>query len=452
MPSTVGKQAIVVGSGIGGLTTARVLADHFDHVMVLERDSLSEQADARAGIPQGKHAHALLAGGQQVLNTLFPRFEQDLAQTGAVPLVVGLDLYTERPGFDPFPQRDLGFCVYAQSRPQLELCVRRRVMTHDCIDLRPQCNVRELLSPDQGATVTGLTYLDLNGATQYFEADLIVDASGRGALTLDFLKAHGYMSPDQTTIGVDFGYASAVFERPADAPSQWKGIMTFPKAPKSSRAALLLPMEHNRWLLSAGGRFGEYPPDDPDGFMDYLQHLRTPTIYNAVRNARRLGEIARFRFPESRCRHYEQLSSFPRGLLPLGDAICRFNPVYGQGMSVAAQEAQALGQLLSVQETAPNPLDGLAPPFFAKAAEIIETPWAMAALPDLIYPETRGERPANFKRMLQRGAAMTTLAAQDPAVHKLTSEVANLLKPRRVLQEPALQQRVQAILAKQTTD
>lgn len=447
MPSPIGKQALVVGAGMGGLTTARVLADHFENVIVLERDSLPEQADARTGIPQGKHAHALLAGGQQILNSLFPGFEQELAQIGAVPLVVGLNIYAERPGFDPFPQRDLGFSVYAQSRPLLELCVRRYVLAHGKIDVRSPCNVRELITPDQGRTVTGLRYTSADGSAQHLETDLIVDVSGRGALTLDFLEANGYGAPDQTTIGVEFGYATAMFERPDDAPNHWKSVFTFPKAPESSRAALLFPMENNRWILSAAGRFGEYPPDDHDGFMDYLQNLRTPTVYNAVRNAKRLGDIARFRFPESVYRHYEQLPSFPHGLLPLGDSICRFNPVYGQGMSVAAQEAQALGRLLTARAAESDPLDGLAAPFFAKAAELIETPWAMAAMPDFIYPDTRGERPPDFKQMLQRGAAMAKLAAQDPEVHKLTAEVANLLKPRRVYQDPALQQRVQEVMA-----
>ena len=146
-------------------------------------------------------------------------------------------------------------------------------------------------------------------------------------------------------------------------------------------------------------------------------------------------------------RHYERLEAFPRGLLPLGDAMCRFNPVYGQGMSVAAQEARALGRLLAARATQPDPLDGLGPPFFAEAATLIETPWASAAIPDFVHPDTRGERPANLEQMLKLGLAFTKLAARDPAVHTLVAEVQHLLKPRSVYQDPALMERVLAVMA-----
>jgi len=170
-------------------------------------------------------------------------------------------------------------------------------------------------------------------------------------------------------------------------------------------------------------------------------------VYNAIRQAKRLGDIARFGFPESVYRHYERLSEFPRGLLPIGDAICRFNPVYGQGMSVAAQEARALGQLLDRLGAEPDPLAGLAPAFFQQAAALIHTPWAAAAVPDFVHPDTRGQRPADLEQTLKFGMGLSKLAARDPAVHKLTAEVQNLLKPRSVYHDPALVQRVMAILA-----
>jgi 2-polyprenyl-6-methoxyphenol hydroxylase-like FAD-dependent oxidoreductase len=181
--------------------------------------------------------------------------------------------------------------------------------------------------------------------------------------------------------------------------------------------------------------------------MTYVQQLRTPTIYNAIKPARRLGEIARFRFPASAYRHDERLETFPRGLLPLGDALCRFNPIYGQGMSVAAQEARALGQLLATRAAAREPLEGLAPAFFAAASVLIETPWAMAAIPDFVYPETRGERPADLEQRFKVGSALSKLAARDPAVHKLMAEVQHLLKPPSVYQDPELMQRVRTVLA-----
>ncbi len=447
MSNFIGQQAVVVGAGMGGLTAARALADHFERVLVLERDVLPGDPEDRAGIPQGRHVHALLGGGQRALGDLFPGFEDDLARAGAVPLRVGLDIRTERPGYDPFPQRDLGWVAYAMSRPQVELTVRRRVEACPTIELRQRCRVQELVPRADRAAVSGVRYADGDGKTQTVNVGLVVDASGRGTLTLGFLGSIGRALPDETTIGVDVGYATAVFAIPDNAPGDWKGVFSFPQAGRSSRGALLLPLEGNRWIVTVAGRHGDNPPGDEAGFMAYAQRLRTLTVYNAIEHAKRLGEIARFGFPASVCRHYERLADFPRGLLPLGDGVCRFNPVYGQGMSVAAQEARALGRLLERRAAAPDPLDGLAPAFFAEASALIETPWASAAIPDFVHPQTRGERPANLEQMLKIGLAMGKLAARDPAVHKLMAEVQHLLKPRSVYQDPELVQRVLAVMA-----
>ena len=447
MPSLLGTQAVVVGAGIGGLTAARVLADYFERVVVVERDALPESAEPRAGVPQGKHTHALLAGGQRALDDLFPGFEHDLIQAGAVPLRVGLDVRIESPGYDPFPQRDLGWDAYAQSRARLELSVRQRLHTCTNIALRQQCRVQACVARADGAAVIGVQCVLADGKSATVEADLVIDASGRGMLTLDLLKAVGWTLPEETTVGVDLAYATAIFRMPEVTPKDWKGVLCFPQPSQSTLGALLLPMEGKRWIVTVARMHGDALPDDVDGFMACVQQLRTPTIYNALAHARPVSEIARFQFPASEYRHYERLEAFPRGLLPLGDAMCRFNPIYGQGMSVAAQEAWALRQLLAARAGAGDPLDGLALAFFAEASALIEAPWAMAALPDFAHPDTRGERPADLEQRLKVGHAMNQLAARDPAVHKLMAEVQHLLKPQSVYQDPELTQRLQAILA-----
>src|SRR5262249_6252509 len=152
------------------------------------------------------------------------------------------------------------------------------------------------------------------------------------------LAATGRPRPEETTVGVDLAYSTATFTIPDDASSDWKGVFTFPDAPASSRGALLSPLEGRRWILTVAGRHHETPPGDSDGFLEYVRRLRTPTIYEAIKDAKRLGEVARFRFSDSRYRHFDRIPAFPRGLLPFADSICRFNPIYGQGMSVAAQE------------------------------------------------------------------------------------------------------------------
>src|SRR6516165_1724771 len=190
MASTlIGKQAVVIGAGMGGLTAAGALADHFDQVLVLERDTLPSEPAHRAGTPQARHVHALLLSGQRALGELFPGFEQDLERAGAVPLRVGLDLRMERPGYDPFPQRDLGWCSYALSRPTIERTVRSRVEAQPNTTLRQRCRVQEILATPNGEAVTGVRYENANGASETIAADLVVDASGRGALTTALLQS-----------------------------------------------------------------------------------------------------------------------------------------------------------------------------------------------------------------------------------------------------------------------
>jgi 2-polyprenyl-6-methoxyphenol hydroxylase-like FAD-dependent oxidoreductase len=199
-------------------------------------------------------------------------------------------------------------------------------------------------------------------------------------------------------------------------------------------------------MTTIGGRHGDVPPGDTEGFLSYAKALRTPTIYNAIKHAKRVDDVARYGFPQSVRRHFERLDVFPRGLLPIADAICRFNPVYGQGMSVAALEACLLRKLLETPRAEGDPIAALAPTFFSEVQTLIDTPWSVAVL-DFAFPDTRGQRPADFETTLKFGIALTRLAAEDPAVHKLTAEVQNLLKPRNVYLDPALMKRVFAKMA-----
>jgi 2-polyprenyl-6-methoxyphenol hydroxylase-like FAD-dependent oxidoreductase len=447
MASTpIGKQAVVIGAGMAGLTAAGALADQFDQVVVLERDTLPSEPAHRAGTPQARHVHGLLLSGQRALSELFPGFEQDLARAGAEPIRAGLDVRVERPGYDPFPQRDLGWFGYAVSRPTIEHAVRRRVESRANTTLRQRCRVTEVLASPNRRAVTGVRYENGNGGSETIAADLVVDASGRGGLTLALLQSIGLPMVEETIIGIDLSYATCVFAIPDDAPTEWKGVMTFGHAPHNSRGGLMLPLEGNRWMATIGGRHGDAPSGDAEGFLAYARSLRTPTIYNAIKHAKRVDGVARYGFPESALRHFERLDVFPRGLLPIGDAICRFNPVYGQGMSVAALEARLLQGLLERLGGDKDPIAGLAPTFFAEVQKLVETPWSVAML-DFVFPDTRGQRPADFEITLKFGIALTRLAAEDPAVHKLTVEVQHLLRPRSVYRDPALVQRVLAKMA-----
>jgi 2-polyprenyl-6-methoxyphenol hydroxylase-like FAD-dependent oxidoreductase len=442
----IARQAVVIGAGIAGLAAARALSDHFEQVVVLERDSLRDGPVHRPGTPQAGHAHGLLVGGQRALSALFPGFERDLVDAGAVRVRANTDIRFERPGYDHVPQRDLGLTNYALSRPAIEFAIRRRLKSHANISLQDRCRVGQLSASTDGTAVTGVRFAE-GGGNQELPADLVVDASGHGGPTLGLLRATGLPLPEETVIGIDVGYATGIFHLPSDAPTDWKSVLTFGGlSPTSARGALLWPIEGNRWILSLAGRHGDAPPGDVDGFMAFARTLRTPTIYAAVKNARLDGEIVRYGFRDNVLRHFERLAVFPRGLIPIGDAICRFNPVHGQGMSVAAQEACLLRELLAARSPPGDPLQGLAKAFFEKIPMLIDTPWNVATF-DFVHPATRGQRPADLETRIKFAAAFAKLAADDPDFHRLTAEVTHLLKPRSVYRDPALLQRVLPLLA-----
>jgi 2-polyprenyl-6-methoxyphenol hydroxylase-like FAD-dependent oxidoreductase len=442
MSIQIAKQAVVVGAGMGGLAAAGALAPLFEEIIVLERDVLPPDGAQRSAIPQGRHVHVLLAGGEQAISDVLPGFSQDLLRVGAVPVRVDRDLRREFCGGRVFPRRDLGFDFYALSRPRLEATLRARVQALPNVTLESECRVRALVSGNGGRTVHGVTYDDAGGTARELRADLVVESSGRGNLTAALLEETGQPLAEASTIGVDMCYTTAVFDIPADAPTDWKGVFAYPDPPDSSRGALLMPLEGGRWIVSLGARLGEDAPGSVDGYMEYLRTLHSPTVYEAVSKAKRLGDIARYRFPESIRRHYARLASFPRGLIPTGDSICRFNPIYGQGMTAGAQEARVLRRLLTERAGEADPLDGLAPAFFAAVEDVVETPWQTAALPDLAYPGTRGERPADFQARLKRGAALHRIAAEDLEVHRVLLEVRHLMRPLSALDEPWLVERL----------
>jgi 2-polyprenyl-6-methoxyphenol hydroxylase-like FAD-dependent oxidoreductase len=443
---SIGKRAVVIGAGVSGLAAARALADYFEEVVALERDDFPSTATPRPGAPQGTQAHGLLGGAMKGLEELFPDFAGDLVRAGAAPVNPGCDVLMEYPGMDPFPLRKWDWLIYSLTRPLIEQTMRRRVERQSNITLRGGCRVVEFVGSPDGAVVSGVQ-CQTDAAPEMISADLVVDASRHGGLTLSFLQSAGLPPPEETTIGVDIRYATALYALSPGALGEFKAIVTFPKPPEGVHAAYLLPVQNNCWQLLLIGRGEDAPPVDGDEFLAYAQKLSTPTISNAMKGAKRLSEVARYGFPESKWRHFAQLDRFPRGLLPIGDAICCLNPVYGQGITVAVQEANALRRLLSAHTWHADPLATLGSAYLAEAETIVEAPWAISAVPDFIYPQTRGKRPDDLEDKLKFQGAITRMSTQDGELYELLNEVRHLLKPLSVLDEPELVRRVEAALA-----
>jgi 2-polyprenyl-6-methoxyphenol hydroxylase-like FAD-dependent oxidoreductase len=443
--SPLGRRAVVVGAGMGGLSAARVLADYFDEVIILDRDELTDDAAPRPGVPQGKHPHGLLGGGLKALENLFPGFGHELMRAGAEPMGPGFDMLYEIPGQDVWPRIKLSWPTYSMSRALIERTLRRQVERIRNIKIRPGCRVLNIVSDARVLAATGIRYESPSGNRKTLESDLIVDASGNGSLTVELLKTTDRRPAVETSIGVNTRYASALFER-VDIGNDYKGVFTFPDAPEQCRGGLILLAENHRHQVVLIGRGNDIPPIDGDEFLSYARTLPTLSVYNAIKNAKSLTRISSFSFPESRWRHFAQVPDFPNGLLPIGDAICRLNPVYGQGMTVALQEAGLLFDLLRTSDG--NSLATLAPTFLTKAETLIAAPWAMSAVPDFVYPETTGERPADLEDRLNFQRALGRLAVHDAEVYELLTEIRHVLKPLSLLDDPSIVRRVKEEAAK----
>jgi 2-polyprenyl-6-methoxyphenol hydroxylase-like FAD-dependent oxidoreductase len=439
------KRAIVIGGGISGIAAAGALNGFCEEVILLERDSLPGGPTPRPGVPQGKHPHGLLAGGLKALEGIFAGTTKELIQRGGVPVDFGSDVLEEIPGMEPFQRRALGWEVYALSRPAFEYCLMDLLRRQTGVDVRPDCQVMDITGTPDGTAVTGVRSKDSAGRSETLSADIVVDASGHGSFTLEFLKETSHPLPEVSTVGIDIRYSSTIIEGP-DVPEGIKLVFTPPKAPERFKSGFLINVENNRWQLTLVGRHGIVPPVEEEAYLTFAQELETPTIYNAIRKANRVEEISQFAFPESRWRHFGKLSDFPQGLFPMGDSICRFDPVWGQGMAVAAREAELLQRMLHDEVSNQSAATTLSQRFLAHAESLIVDPWAMSTVQNLVYPETRGERPPDFKSRLEYQRALMRLAVHDHQVRELLVEVRHLLQPSSVLRAPEIVSKVEGLL------
>lgn len=441
----MGERAVVIGAGIAGLSAAAALADFFREVLVLERGAFTEVGEGRAGNPQALHTHVLLGGGQRALAALLPGFEQALVDAGAVRIQAGLEFRTERPGYDPFPQRDLGWHTYGMSRQLLERVVRGELQRRPNTRIAPRCRALDILATPDGAGACGVRFRDGAGVSGVATAELIIDATGHGAPTRAFLEAHGPGVPPETAVRADIRYATVLFKELPRAPVGWKSVTVFPDPTQLNLRGVMFPLERGLWSVSLGAGPHVELPRRFDEFMACVRALRTPTIDEALRGAQPMSEVARYAFAVGTRRHFEQLPSLPRGLLPLGDAIVRLNPLCAQGMSVAAMESAALRRVLRGLAAQGRSLDGLASAFFSEIRQMCETRCQLATRTAEL--ESAGEWPADFDATPQFQAALLRLAAREPTHHKLMVEVQHLLEPRSAYQDPSFMQAIRDELA-----
>ncbi|MEZ5292411.1 MAG: hypothetical protein R2745_15120 [Vicinamibacterales bacterium] len=421
--------AIVLGGSLAGLLAARVLTDHFGTVTLVERDVLPSDPSHRRGVPQGQHTHGLLASGSRTLEHLFPGFLEAMIGAGALPCDIVRDIRWFFEGA-ALAGPASGVDGLMASRPFLEAGIRRRTVALPNLRVRDDAQAVGLVGTKDGDRVTGVTL----ATGEALAADLIVDASGRGSRAPDWLRSLGYAAPAEDRIEIGLGYTTRTFRR---APGQYEALGTvIPPTPDGKRGGVMAAQEGDRWTVTLISHFVPPAPRDLERFRWFASLLPSPAIHTVVRSAAPLDDGVTSRFPASLRKRYERLDRFPEGFVVMGDALCSFNPIYGQGMSVAALEAVALDAALRAG------LAGIGPRFFRKAAPIVDTPWMTAAGNDLKMPEAVGKRSLGGRVVNAYMARLHRAAHTDDAVALAFLRVANLIAPPSVLLAPGMAWRV----------
>jgi 2-polyprenyl-6-methoxyphenol hydroxylase-like FAD-dependent oxidoreductase len=447
MTKTLGQRAVVAGGSIAGLVTARVLSEYFDQVVVLDQDKIEYRPVVHKSVPQGHHLHALLQGGLRAVSSLYPSFAEDLRKLGATRIAIGRDAVWYLPDGKaynpsgsvrtPFDSDLEGYCA---SRGLLEFVIRRRTTATTNIQIEYETAVRQLICRD--GRVRGVRTADARS----IEADLVVDATGRGHRARQWLASAGFCAPDETAIGLDTAYSTANFRRPESFVGEPLIFITGP-APHFTRRGYVITIENGTLLVSLIGRFGDFPPTDKEGFLAFAKELHSDLAYRIIRDGEQLTPIAHQRFASSVQRHYERLKPSPEGFLVIGDALCHFNPIFAQGMSAAAMQAVILQEILSDYSEQSREVPGIASSFFTKAAQFNSTPWNLAAGFDFAFPQTRGNRPPGIEERARYFAALDKLASDDLEVRRLMAEVFHLVQPLSILQQEPLRSRVLSRIA-----
>lgn len=436
MPNHHVDRVIVLGGSAAGLFTAGALAPIAREVVVVERDALPVDTEHRKGTPQSRHANNLLPRANELLDAWFPGIVDDLVARGAV--LAGADSRLIVNGNRLAPTSSATTPSLLMTRPLLDEALRRRVRALPNVSVVDGHEVTGLVFDDATRAIRGARVRGVgpNGLEREFGASLVVDAMGRGSRTGRWLEAEGWRRPSDVELKVGVRYVTRLFTRaPGDAAGD-KLLIVSP-TPEIPRGAVAFAVEGGRWLVTAYA-YGKAPPSDLDGFRAFLASLVAPDVAEAIATASPLGDPASFHYPVVRVRRFDEIAEPPAGYAALGDSLANLSPSYGQGMTSAALQAEALARaLLATPSRDGEPIGGaILRRYYRAAVAEASSLFGLGWSSDSLLPGFEGPQdptPAPIRWYVRR--AMHA-AVKDPFVSERVRRVAGALAPPASLLAP----------------
>jgi len=394
------KKAVVIGAGIAGLITARMLSDYYDEVCIIERDELPSEPANRQGVPQSFHPHRVLPRGGLILEHYFPGYNDELVALGAIPSEEEKFVVANRYGtLVNKANTDSSFKIASSSRALLEWVLRQRVQNIDHISFLTSTEVTGLMASEDQRSITGV-YTKERGRDNREEmlaADMVIDAAGRSSKLIRWLEQIGLSVPEPEVLKVSLGYSTRYYKIPSSIQNDWGTVITESDPVQGIRAGMLWRIEHDiagLLLFNAGG--DEYPSTHPDEFQEQINHLFASDEIVALADQLEPFQGPRgYRISESVRQHFELMENWPSGLLVLGDAFCSFDPIHGQGMTVAAIEAETIGKCLDEQRIHPEPQ--FERQVLLRMQQAIEPAWWLSSVADLRWKGVEHVGPSRMK-------------------------------------------------------
>jgi flavin-dependent dehydrogenase len=418
------EKVIVIGGSIAGKLAAKALSHTFRQVIILEAGQRWKEKAPRKKVPQSYHPHVLLKGGEEAIEKLFPHFLDQLIEDGSIVNNFTRDLKWHHFGFwkQQFPGE---LVMVQQSRPMLEWHLQHRIDQVSNIATMYETKAEQLLLDHRRNKISGVRVRSLKtGREEELLANMVVDASGFGSKSVEWLKSYG-IEVKEEKVWIQLFYATRFFRLKNQDRPDWCNLLISPSFPENPYGAFIQTIEENRFSVTFSGYANERAPKTNEEFFAYAQKLPVPDVFHFLEQVEPISEIKIHKIPYQVRRRFD-LADVPEGFLVVGDAHCRFDPVFGQGISVAAKEAL---ELQSYFKYFAYPDKGFTKTFHKRISNLIATPWEMAITEAFRHPDINGDRPLIQPIKQWNSKKVYQLSAFDPEAYLRLVRVMNLMRP-----------------------